>query len=191
LMVGDAVAAEPHFRTALEGLDALGVGADAGQAAALLARSVLAQGRIDEADRYAAQSERIAGHNLKTAIAWRAVRAEILSAHGQYEAATAKAREAVAVAADTDLVLDHADACLALSRVLAAAGDAPGAAHARRDAESLGPRRQYSRLRFSRRPKRGLRGLRSEIGRPPPPMPLGGQCKLLTRTPWSHSIRAV
>ena len=36
LMVGDAVAAEPHFRTALEGLDALGVGADAGQAAALL-----------------------------------------------------------------------------------------------------------------------------------------------------------
>ncbi len=52
-MVGDPVAAEPHFRTALEGLDALGVGADAGQAAALLARSVLAQGRVDEADRYA------------------------------------------------------------------------------------------------------------------------------------------
>ncbi|HNM84871.1 MAG TPA: AAA family ATPase, partial [Mycobacterium sp.] len=123
LMVGDPVAAEPHFRTALEGLDALGVGADAGQAAALLARSVLAQGRVEEADRYAAESERIAGHNLKTAIGWRAVRAEILSAQGQHEAAIAKAREAVAVAADTDLVLDHADACLALSRVLAAAGD--------------------------------------------------------------------
>ncbi|TXI42877.1 MAG: hypothetical protein E6Q57_14015, partial [Mycobacterium sp.] len=137
LMVGDPVAAEPHFRTALEGLDALGVGADAGQAAALLARSVLAQGRIDEADRYAAESERIAGHNLKTAIGWRAVRAEILSAQGQHEAAIAKAREAVAVAADTDLVLDHADACLALSRVLAAAGDASAAAHARSDAESL------------------------------------------------------
>ena len=54
-MEGDPVAAEPHFRTALEGLDALGVGADAGQAAALLARSVLAQGRVDEADRHAAQ----------------------------------------------------------------------------------------------------------------------------------------
>ncbi len=137
LMVGDPVAAEPHFRTALEGLDALGVGADAGQAAALLARSVLAQGRMDEADRYAAESERIAGHNLKTAIGWRAVRAEILSAQGQHEAAIAKAREAVAVAADTDLVLDHADACLALSRVLAAAGDASGAVRARSDAESL------------------------------------------------------
>ncbi len=137
LMVGDPVAAEPHFRTALEGLDALGVGADAGQAAALLARSVLAQGRVEEADRYAAESERIAGHNLKTAIGWRAVRAEILSAQDQHEAAVAKAREAVAVAADTDLVLDHADACLALSRVLDAAGDASGAARARSDAESL------------------------------------------------------
>lgn len=137
IMVGDPVSAEPHFRTAMEGLDALGVGADAGQAAALLARSVLAQGRIDEADRYATQSERIAGHNLKTAIAWRAVRGEILSAQGQHEAAIAKAREAVAVAAETDLVLDHADACLALSRVLAAAGDAPAAARARSDAETL------------------------------------------------------
>ena len=81
-MEGDPVAAEPHFRTALEGLDALGVGADAGLAAALLARSVLAQGRIDEADRHATESERLAGRNLKTAIAWRAVRAEILARAG-------------------------------------------------------------------------------------------------------------
>ena len=88
-MVGDQVAAEPHFRTAMEGLDALGVGADAGQAAALLARSVLAQGRVDEADRYAAESERLAGHNLKTAIAWRAVRAEILAAQGRHDEAVA------------------------------------------------------------------------------------------------------
>ncbi|KAA0112190.1 AAA family ATPase [Mycolicibacterium sp. P1-5] len=137
LMVGDAVAAEPHFRTALEGLDSMGVGADAGQAAALLARSVLAQGRLDEADKYAAESERIAGHNLKTAIAWRSVRAEILSAQGQHDRGVTMARDAVAVAAGTDLVLDHADACLALSRVLVSAGDERGAADARHDAEAL------------------------------------------------------
>ena len=136
-MVGDQVAAEPHFRTAMEGLDALGVGADSGQAAALLARSVLAQGRIDEADRYAAESERLAGHNLKTAIAWRAVRAEILAGQGNHDEAVAMANEAVAVAAGTDLVLDHAEACLALGRVLAAAGDEPGATRARRDAATL------------------------------------------------------
>ncbi|OYN82102.1 AAA family ATPase [Mycolicibacterium sphagni] len=137
LMVGDAVAAEPHFRVALEGLDALGVGADSGQAAALLARSVLAQGRLDEAERYAAESERIAGHNLKTAIAWRSVRAEILSAQGAHDPAVAMARDAVGVGAGTDLVLDHAEACLALSRVLKAAGDGRGATDALRHAEAL------------------------------------------------------
>jgi class 3 adenylate cyclase/ketosteroid isomerase-like protein/tetratricopeptide (TPR) repeat protein len=136
-MEGDPVAAEPHFRTAVEGLDALGVGADAGQAAAFLARSVLAQGRIDEADRHATESERLAGRNLKTTIAWRAVRAEILAAQGRHDEAAAMAREAVAVAAGTDLVLDHADACLALSRVLAAAGDTKGANDTRDDADRL------------------------------------------------------
>ncbi|MFV9636443.1 AAA family ATPase [Mycobacterium neumannii] len=137
LMSGDPVAAEPHFRTALQGLDALGVGADAGQAAALLARSVLAQGRIEEADQYAAESERLAGHNLKTAIAWRAVRAEILSARGQHDQAVATAQDAVAVAGGTDIVLDHAEACLALSRVLDAAGNISGADAARCEAQAL------------------------------------------------------
>ncbi|ORB68822.1 nuclear transport factor 2 family protein [Mycolicibacterium tusciae] len=136
-MEGDPVAAEPHFRTALEGLDALGVGADAGQAAALLARSVLAQGRLEEADRHAAESERLAGRNLKTAIAWRAVRAEIFAEQGRHAEAVTMAREAVAVGAGTDLVLDHAEACLALSRVLTTAGDAKGAKSARGEAEAL------------------------------------------------------
>ncbi|MGA5465264.1 nuclear transport factor 2 family protein [Mycobacterium sp. NPDC050041] len=136
-MEGDPVAAEPHFRTALEGLDALGVGADAGLAAALLARSVLAQDRVEEADRHAAESEHLAGHNLKTAIAWRAVRAEILAVEGRHDEAAAMGRDAVAVAEGTDLVLDHADACLALSRVLAAAGDTGGANSARAEADRL------------------------------------------------------
>ncbi len=136
-MEGDPVAAEPHFRTALEGFKTLGVGADAGQAAALLARTVLVQGRVDEADAYAAESERLAGRNLKTAIAWRAVRAEILAARGQFDEAVALARDAVTVAAGTDLVLDHADACLALRRVLEAAGDLQGANSARSAAEAL------------------------------------------------------
>ncbi|MGV0851535.1 ATP-binding protein [Mycolicibacterium phlei] len=136
-MEGDFVAAEPHFRAAMEGLEALGVGIDAGQAAALLARSVLAQGRVEEADRYAADSEQMAGRNLKTGIAWRAVRAEILAAQGRYDDAAAMARDAVAVAAGTDLVLDHAEACLSLNRVLIAAGDVAAAETARREADRL------------------------------------------------------
>src|SRR6185369_11674922 len=100
-------------------------------------RAISAQGRVGEADRHAAESERLAGRNLKTAIAWRAVRAEILAAQGRDAEAVAMARDAVSVAAGTDLVLDHAEACLALGRVLAAAGDAKGANDARNNAEQL------------------------------------------------------
>ena len=45
LIGGDAAAATAPLRAAYEGLDTLGVGADAGQAAALLATVLLAQGR--------------------------------------------------------------------------------------------------------------------------------------------------
>ncbi len=48
LLAGDAVAAEPYLRDAFGGLGQLGIGADAGQAAAYLARSLLQQGRLDE-----------------------------------------------------------------------------------------------------------------------------------------------
>ena len=47
LLAGDPVAAEPHLRRAYGGLGQLGIGADAGQAAAYLARALLLQGRLD------------------------------------------------------------------------------------------------------------------------------------------------
>ncbi len=77
LLADDPVAAEPHLRLAHDGLGALGIGADAGQAAALLARSLLRQGRIDEADELATAALATAGENLQTAVASRAVLGEI------------------------------------------------------------------------------------------------------------------
>lgn len=68
---------------------------------------------------------------------WRAVRAEILCAQGCFDDAVVRARDAVAVAAATDLALEHAEACLALGRVLVSAGDAEGANGARDAAEAL------------------------------------------------------
>ena len=136
-MEGDPVAAEPHFRTALEGL---------GRARCRCRRRPGRRTAREIGSRtgprrrgrpYATESEQLAGRNLKTAIAWRAVRAEILAAQGRHDEAAAMARDAVAVAAGTDLVLDHADACLALSRVLAATGDSRGANDARGHAEAL------------------------------------------------------
>ena len=137
LIAGDPHAAIPHLRAAFSGLGALGVGADAGNAAALLARALLVDGNVDEADEMATASERLAGQNLKTAIGWRVARAEVLAAHGELDAAVAIAEQAVEIAAGTDLVVDHADACAALAVLRARAGDAAGAKAARADAKRL------------------------------------------------------
>ena len=86
LIAGDPHAAIPPLRAAYEGLGTLGVGADAGQAAALLATALLAEGEVDEAELMAAESEALAGQNLKTAIGWRVARAEVLAARGDVAA---------------------------------------------------------------------------------------------------------
>ncbi len=137
LIAGDPGAAIAPLRTAYEGLDTLGVGADAGQAAALLASALLEQGEVDEAELMAAESEALAGQNLKTAIAWRVAKAQVLAARGDAQAGVTLAREAVGIAAATDLVLDHADACVALGDLCERAGDAAGAREARADAQRL------------------------------------------------------
>ncbi|MDX2380831.1 MAG: AAA family ATPase, partial [Acidimicrobiia bacterium] len=137
LLAGDPAAAEPHLRSAYGGLGRLGIGADAGQAAAHLSRALLLQGRLDEADELATDSEALAGQNPQTAIAAKTARAEILAARGEIEDALRLAEEAVALAEGTDIVIDHANANVALARVHVAAGDAKGAAAARRAAEAL------------------------------------------------------
>jgi class 3 adenylate cyclase/tetratricopeptide (TPR) repeat protein len=137
LLADNPGAAIAPSRAAYEGLGTLGVGADAGQAAALLARALLQQGDVDDADRMAAASEELAGQNLKTAIAWRVARAEVLAARGDLTAALAIGDEAVEIAAATDLILDHADACVAVMRLREAAGDETGARAARDEALRL------------------------------------------------------
>ena len=137
LFAADPVAAEPHLRQAYEGLGRLGIGADAGQAAAHLARSLLLQGRIDEAEELADTSDALAGQNTQTAIAARSVRAEVLSARGRHDEAVPLAEEAVAIAAGTDILVDHAQALAALARVNAAAGNTGDATHAATAARSL------------------------------------------------------
>ena len=79
--------------------------------------ALLEQGDVDDADRMATASEELAGQNLKTAIAWRVARAEVLAARGDVAAAVTLADNAVRIAAATDLILDHADACVALARL--------------------------------------------------------------------------
>jgi class 3 adenylate cyclase len=122
LLQNDAPAAERHLRAAYDGLRSHGLAIDAAQAAALLGRALLAQGRAAEAETVSHESEALAGDDLKAAIAWRGVRAEALARRGEHAAAVGFARTAVDLAATTDALLDHADARLALAAALRAAG---------------------------------------------------------------------
>jgi class 3 adenylate cyclase len=122
LLEGDAVAAESSLRSACEGLREQGLGIDAAQAAALLGRALLAQGRVAEALAASRESEAQAGDDLKASIAWRGVRAEALARRGEHDAAVTLARAAVEIASATDALLDHADARIALATTLRAAG---------------------------------------------------------------------
>lgn len=121
LLEGDAPAAERSLRAAYGGLRDLGLGIDAARAAALLARALLAQDRVEEAEALSHESEALAGDDLKAAIAWRGVRAEALARRGEHAAAVELASRAVELAAATDALLDHADARLALAAALRAA----------------------------------------------------------------------
>src|SRR4029079_6990756 len=123
LIADDPAAAVVPLRAAYAGLGTLGVGADAGQAAALLATALLAQGETDEAELVAAESEALAGQNLKTAIAWRVAKASVLASRDAVAEGVALAQEAVEIASATDLVLDHADACVVLADLRDTAGD--------------------------------------------------------------------
>jgi tetratricopeptide (TPR) repeat protein len=122
LLEGDAPGAERFLRGAYDGLRTLGLGIDAAQAAALLARALLAQGRADEADALSRESEALAGDDLQAAIAWRSARAEALAQRGEHAEAVAVAQAGVDIAQATDALLDHADARMSAAAALRAAG---------------------------------------------------------------------
>ena len=122
LLERNAPAAERALRTGYDGLRDLGLGIDAARAAALLGRALLAQDRAAEAETLSHESELLAGDDLQAAIAWRGVRAEALARRGDHAAAITFADAAVAIAAATDALLDHADARLALAAAFRAGG---------------------------------------------------------------------
>lgn len=127
LVVDEPGAAEAHLRKAYNGFRRMGLDADTAETAALLGRACLAQDRDVEAVELCAESERLAGHALKASIAWRTLRARLLSRRGDDDEARRVAEDAVALAERTDALVDHGDACLTLATVLGSAGDVAGA----------------------------------------------------------------
>ncbi|OBK31990.1 regulator [Mycobacterium sp. 1245111.1] len=123
LVAGDPAAAEPHLRQAYNGFRRMGLDADTAETAALLGRACLVLNQEAEADELCTESERLAGNALKPSIAWRTLRARLLSRRGDHDEAKRIAEAAVALAERTDALVDHGDACLSLATVLGAAGD--------------------------------------------------------------------
>ena len=137
LVEDEPSAAEGHLRLAYNGFRRMGLDADTAETAAMLGRACLALGRDVEADELCSESERLAGHALKASIAWRTLRAQLLSRHNEHDEARRLAEAAVALAERTDALVDHGDACLALATVLGAAGDVRGVRVAAERALSL------------------------------------------------------
>jgi class 3 adenylate cyclase/tetratricopeptide (TPR) repeat protein len=126
MLAGDAATAEAHLRRDYERLEEMGEHNYLATTAAFLAQTLAAQGRPDEAERFIEVSREAAGgEDLSAQMVWQGLRARILAARGQLEEAETLARSAVALAARTDFLNQHADALLELAVVLDHSGRTP------------------------------------------------------------------
>ena len=105
----------------------------------LLALSLCAQGRFEEADVLARETEEIVFEigDVVAENVWRRVRARSFSARGDHREAVRLAREADALFKGTDALNDHGECLLDLADVLRAAGDHDEAGEAARAALNL------------------------------------------------------
>jgi tetratricopeptide (TPR) repeat protein len=94
-------------------------------------------GRDQEALRFTEEVEATAWVDIPEQFLWRKARAKVLAAQGDVEQAERLAREAVALAARTDHLEEHADALMTLAEVLRRAGRAAEATPALEEALRL------------------------------------------------------
>jgi class 3 adenylate cyclase len=142
-LAGDPSAAERAYRRGLELVD----GAEARLLAVLLADAVLLQGRTDEAERLAADAgELVTGDAVAARVRLLSLEARLLALRGEQEAASARARTAVELAARTDALSLQGDAHAALAEV---SGDERARSEALRRYEAKRNRAAAGRVRRS------------------------------------------
>src|SRR5206468_7163034 len=119
LVTGDFARAESERRRGYDLLRAMGDRGTLSPVAAFLAQAVYAQGRYEEADELASVSEECASRDDRFPhVVWRGVRAKVLARRGELDEATRLAREAVALADETDSLNLQGDAWVNLAEVL-------------------------------------------------------------------------
>ena len=123
LFTGELKGAEEELRPAREGLLRMGEKGFLSTVTALLALALCGQGRYDEADPFATESEEIgAPDDLTTQAAWRAARTQILAARGEADAAIAVGREGLAMVEHTDMTSDQITSLVGLGSAYATLG---------------------------------------------------------------------
>jgi DNA-binding SARP family transcriptional activator/tetratricopeptide (TPR) repeat protein len=125
MLAGDPTTAESYLRLEYDSLYRMGERRVLSTTAAKLARAIAAQGpsRYDEAIQLVVISrEAAADEDLSPQAVSQGLYARILADQGRYREAQELARSAAALAAQTDLLSEHADTLLELSHVLSAAG---------------------------------------------------------------------
>jgi len=127
----DWAGGEKVLRESYELLEQMGEKSFLSTLACFLGEAVYRQGRIDEAERYSVVSQELgASDDRLNETAWRTLRAKVYAARGNLDVAEALAREAVAIAAETDYFELAAGTWLDLAEILEAAGDTGGRAAA-------------------------------------------------------------
>jgi tetratricopeptide (TPR) repeat protein len=123
LLAGDPPAAEHEFRAGFDDLERMGERGFLATSAALLARALLEQGRLDEAERFITRSEHEAAPDDGISqVRWRSLRGRTLAAVGRFDEAERCGRRAVEIGDSSDELLGHADALIDLAEVLRASG---------------------------------------------------------------------
>lgn len=124
-LASDWVRGEQVLRSGYDALERMGEKANLSTVAAWLGTACFEQGKIDDADRYATTSAELgASEDVLNEATWRSLRARILAARGEREAALAYARAAVECADRTEFIDLRADTRLALAEVLGSGPDA-------------------------------------------------------------------
>jgi predicted ATPase/class 3 adenylate cyclase len=123
MLAGDPSRAEERLRPDYETLMKMGEKFSLPLLAALLARSVLAQGRFEEAAQLAFTAAEFAdADDTEVQAMLRGVRARILASEGAHSEAERLAREAVELMRQTDALVAQGDALLDLAEVLVKGG---------------------------------------------------------------------
>jgi predicted ATPase/class 3 adenylate cyclase len=118
-LAGDPAAAEEYLRRGYRALEEAGESGLLSSVAAMLANVLYHQGLFEDAERYTRISEETAARDdYSSQIIWRFVRAKAVASGGRLAEGEQLAREAVALAQDTDDINLHGDALMALAEVL-------------------------------------------------------------------------